>query len=942
MLKRTFLFAGILISFLFCLQAQNLDEKLTLDPKIRYGKLDNGFTYYIRHNEEPKNRVEFRLAVNAGSIVEDDDQQGLAHLTEHMCFNGTKHFKKSAIVDFIESTGVKFGEHLNAYTSFDQTVYMLQMPTDRQGLIDSAFLIMQDWAHNVTMSTEEINKERGVVIEEWRLGLGANERMRNEYFPILLKGSRYAERLPIGKEKILETFDPDVLRKFYHDWYRPDLMALIVVGDVNVDKMEKQIKDHFSTIKNPTDERKRVEYDIPDNTDPLIAIATDKEATYSMVNVFYKHNREIKKTVEDFRQGLKEQLYNGMLNARLAEIAQKPSAPFMYAYAGYGGFLGRSKDAYSSFGMAKQGQIDSTLKILLDENERVEQFGFTSTEFARQKDDLLRNYEKNYNERDKTKSRNLANEYVSNFLDQEPVPGITEEYKLSKELIPTIQLDEINQLAKEWITDNNMAVLITAPDKEGVTVPTEAQVKTIIANSKSAKLTAYVDKVTDEPLISKEPEPGKITDIQKKDNGYEVWKLSNGAEVYVKPTDFKNDEILYKAYTTGGTSLLSDSDVVMAQVFDDVVNESGLGNFTGIALEKKLTGKIVDLNCFFNELRQGFNGSASPKDLETLLQLQYLYFTHPHQDKEVFEKVIDSKKNQVKFMMDNPRVAFYDSLYKAATSNSPRTIVIPTQKQLDGIKEEDIYNTYRNFFEHVDGFKFFFVGNIKTDELKPLVEKYIASLPVKNSEQNWKDVTPKFPDGITKFTVYKGQEPQSQVAIMMKGKYDYNFENNLVVKTLVKILDIKLREKIREDESGTYGIGVYPDLNKYPRQDYSFTISFGCSPDNIDKLVNSVFDELKKIQKDGPTDVDLNKAKETFIRDRETSMKENKFWLGMLDNEAFLGDNIMTEDAFDNAVKSITAGQVKEAANKYITLDHYLFASLKPEKIVSSDSEKAN
>ncbi len=932
MFKRTFLFAGILISFLFCLQAQSLDEKLTLDPKIRYGKLDNGFTYYIRHNEEPKNRVEFRLALNAGSIVEDDDQQGLAHLNEHMCFNGTKHFEKSAIVDFIESTGVKFGEHLNAYTSFDQTVYMLQMPTDRQGLIDSAFLIMEDWAHNVTMSTEEINKERGVVIEEWRLGLGANERMRNKYFPVLLKGSRYADRLPIGKEKILESFDPDLLRKFYHDWYRPDLMALIVVGDVNVDDMEKQIKDHFSGIKNPPDERKRIEYDIPDNKDPLIAIATDKEATYSMVDVFYKHNREIKKTVGDYRQELKEQLYNGMLNARLSEIAQKPSAPFMYAYAGYGGFLGRSKDAYSSFGMAKPGQIDSTLKVLLDENERVKQFGFTETEFARQKDDLLRNYEKNYNERDKTKSRSLADEYVSNFLDQEPVPGITEEYELSKELVPGIKLEEINALAKDWITNNNMAVLITSPEKEGVKVPTEDEVQTIINNSKTAKLTAYVDKVTDEPLISEEIKPGKIVDIQKSDAGYEIWKLSNGAEVYVKPTDFKNDEVLYRAYCQGGSSLLSDKEVVMEKVFADVINESGLGNFTGIALEKKLTGKIVDLNCYLDELRNGFRGSASPKDLETLLQLQYLYLTNPHQDREVFAKVIDNEENQMKFMLDNPQVAFYDSLYKTATSNSPRTIVIPTEDQLKSIQMDRIYSFYSDLYEHIDGYKFFLVGNINGDELKPLVEKYLASLPLKGVSQTWKNVNPKFPDGKTEFTVFKGQEPQSQVALMMNGKYQYNFNDNLVMKTLVKILDIKLREKIREDESGTYGIGVYPDLNKYPTQEYTLTVRFGCSPDNVTKLVNSVFDEFKKIQKEGPTEIDLNKAKETFIRERETNMKENKFWLGMLDNHAFLGEDVMTDEAYDKAVESLTADQVKEAANKYLTLNHYVYGVLKPAK----------
>lgn len=930
MLKRSILFIGIVVAIFNGITAQDLNEKLTLDPLIRYGKLDNGFTYYIRHNAEPEKRVEFRLAVNAGSICENDDQQGLAHLCEHMCFNGTEHFDKSEIINFIESTGVKFGQHLNAYTSFDETVYMLQMPADREGLIDSTFLVLEDWAHNVTLSTEEIDKERGVVIEEWRLGLGANERMRNEYFPILLYGSKYAERLPIGKKEIIETFNPELIRDFYNDWYRPDLQAIVIVGDIDPIEIEKKIKEHFSKIEGPKNPRERVEYEIPNNEDPLIAIVTDEEATYTMVNVFYKHDRQIKTTVNDYRDYLKENIYNSMLNARLAEIMQKPTSPIMYAYTGYGGFLGRSKDAYTSFAVAKPEQIANAVQVLLEENERVSRFGFTETEFERHKVDALRSYEQNYNERDKQESRALAMEYVYNYLSQEPAPGIEKEYKMAQALMPSITLDEINSLAKKWISDNNMAIMITAPEKPEVIVPSDEEVMAIVLASKTAELSPYEDNVSDEPLIAEEISPGKVVDFQKFDAGYEIWTLNNGAKIYVKQTDFKNDEILYKAYCPGGSSLISDDEITMVDVFEEVVSESGLSNFTGIELEKKLTGKIINLKVDLDQLTNGFSGSTTPQDIETFLQLQYLYFTNPRKDQEVFDKAIDNFLNQIKFMHDNPRVAFYDTLSKVASLNSPRVIMLPSEAQIKSIRQESIYNLYATNFQPIDSFNFFFVGNIDTDMLRRLVEKYIGSIAPTGLEKGWKDVAPGFPEGITEFTLHQGKEPQSRVALRMKGEFEYNMSNNLLIKTLSKVMTIKLREKVREDESGTYGIGFRASPSKFPHQKYSISVSFGCSPDNVDKLVGVVFDEFKTIQEYGPEEIDMNKAKETFIREREVAVKENEYWLKTLQKSSFLGIEIISDDEYNKAIRAITTDQVRKAANKYITLDHYVYGVLKP------------
>ena len=927
--KKIYSFAGIIVLLISSALAQDLNSPLTLDPKVKYGKLDNGFTYYIRQNSEPANRMEMRLVINAGSVLENDSQQGIAHLIEHMCFNGTEHFEKSAIIDFIESTGVKFGQHLNAYTSFDETVYMLQMPTDRAGLIDSAFLIMEDWAHNVSLEEEEIDKERGVVIEEWRLGLGADERMRQQYFPVLLNGSKYADRLPIGIKEIIENCPYDTIRKFYHDWYRPDLMAMVVVGDINPDDMEAKIIEHFSKIANPEKERKRVNFEIPDNKEPLIGIATDEEATYSLTGIFYKHDKDIKTSVGDYRDYLKERLYNGMVNARLAEIMQKPTAPFMYGYSGYGGFFGRTKDAYNSFAMAKPTMIKEAIDVMAQENERVERFGFTATEFERQKQELLRSYEQQYNERDKMKSRGLAMEYVYNFLEKEPVPGIEAEYEMANAMVPGITLEEMNSLAEKWITEDNIAVLITAPKNEDVIVPTQEEVFTTIKAAQSKTLEPYEDKVSDEPLISHEIKAGNVVD-KVIEPEYEKWELSNGAEVYLKSTDFKNDEILFWAYGTGGSSLLPDDEVVITQVFSEVIEQSGAGNFSGVDLDKKLAGKIISLRPFVNDLKQGYRGSTSPKDLESFMQLVYLYLTQPRKDQDVFDKSIDNLLNQVKFQLENPRAAFYDSLYKVATSNSPRTIVIPTEAQVKSIRQDKIYSFYDETFGNISGFKFFFIGNVDKENLKPLVEKYIAGIPARKETITWKNVEPEFPAGITNVTVHKGKEPQSQVMIMMNGDYDYNFENNLNTKFMVKVLNIRLREKIREDESGTYGIGVSPSLQKYPDQEYTLRISFGCNPDRVDELVEVVLKELTDLQENGPTEQDMAKARETFLRERETDVKENRFWLTSLEKLSFEGSELMSDEEYNAAVKAVTAKEVQESAQKYLTLEHYVYGVLRP------------
>jgi len=932
MMKKSIYLLGLFLFLYFPVHAQKLSDTLTSNPQVLIGKLANGLTYYIQNNKEPKNRVTFRLVVDAGSINETKDQQGLAHVTEHMSFNGSKHFKKSDLISFIQASGVKFGVHLNAQTSFDETIYKLQMPSDRPSLLDSAMLVLEDWAHYVSFKDTTIDKVRKVVKEEWRGDLGAGERMRNKFLPVILKGSRYAERLPIGKIDVIDTAHYATVKRFYHDWYRPDLMAVFVVGDANVKEMQKLVEKHFSNIPNPKNEKKRVIYGVPDNKVPLIAIATDPETTMNQVVIFYKHPRHVGNTVGYFRNQLETQLFSAMMSARLKEIAQKPTAPFMYAGANYGSFIGRTTNAYIGFAIAKDNKISASLKILLNENKRVKEFGFTPTELERQKKNLLRKYQQQFVEKGKIPSVKLIQGYIQNFLTGEPIPGVTEEYKLAKDLIPSISLKEMDQLSHKLITDTNRVVLITAPQKKGVKVPTKADIITILNAEKTVQLKAYVDKFLRAPLISHKIIPGKIVSVQNMGNQYKKWTLSNGMVVFVKPTTFKNDQILYHAYSLGGSSLIPDNKIVVTRVFSDVVEESGVGQFSGVDLGKKLSGKVVNLSPFIHGLDVGFEGNASPKDIETLLKLQYLYFTAPRQDKSIFAKVMEDQKNLIKHLGASPRMVFYDSLSKAITLHSPRKIVIPTQAQLDGISQKEIYSIYKRQFEPAAGYQIFFVGNINEKTLKPLVEKYLASIPSGTGPLSWKDVEPSFPKGKTTVKVNMGQAPQSTVAMVMKGHYKYDFENNLKMNVLVGALNIELLNKLRIEERKVYGVYMVPTLSKLPKEQYMLLMGFGCSPQNVNGLVNSALGVFKKFREKGADAATLEKVKETSIRTRQSAVRTNKYWLKQLINADFYGSKIPSLQEYITAVHAVTPNDVKKMARKYIDPNHYVLGVLDPKK----------
>jgi zinc protease len=929
-----FLFISVLLGFVFLSlnsQEANLNQIIPPDPNIKIGKLDNGITYYIKVNKKPEQRIELRLAVNAGSVCETNGQQGLAHFVEHMCFNGTKNFPSNKIISMLEEMGVKFGAELNAYTSFDQTIYMLKVPTDSIEWINRGFQVLEDWAHQVSMEDAEIDKERGVIVEEWRLGLGAEDRMQTKYIPVILKGSKYADRLPIGKVDVIKSFPYDTLRAFYKSWYRPDLMAVVVVGDIDPMLAEQKVKEYFGRIPKAVNPPKRIEFPVPGNSEPLISVVTDKEASGYSATVFFKHPKSENISFGDYRNQLMRSLYTGMLNSRLQEIAQKPESPFLYAGAGYGSFIGRSADVYQLYVGAKENQIEKSMEVVLIENERVRQYGFTATELEREKKKVFSNYEKMAKESDKTESRSYADEFIRNYLDKECIPGIQKEFEITKTYLPGITLDEINKLGKAWITDDNVAALITAPEKEGVKVPTESQVREIINTAKASKIEAYVDKVSDAPLLAVIPVGTKV--VKKTDNknfGFTEVIFGNGVRMILKSTDFKNDEIVLSAFSPGGTSLYPDGDIMSATLATTIISQSGLGDYDLIGLQKKLSGNTAKLNPYINDLREGVSGNCSPKDLETMLQLNYLYFTKIRRDESAFNAYISRIKNTLKPMRSNPQVIFQDTLSKIISLNSPRVITFPSDAQINAVNLDRSLTIFKDRFADASDFTYLMIGNFKVDEVIPMLEKYIGGLPSIKRKEIWKDQTPGFPKGLLVVDVPKNSEPQSSVAMVWKGDFAWNDKDRQCFSMLMNILSIKCRESMREDQGGVYGVSISGSASKYPLSRFSIMATWGCNPENITRLSQTVLDEMSKIKADGPTELDLNKVKETLIRERETRMKENSFWMSMLTNYYYQGDKLYSLEEYKSVVNSITQKDIKAVADLYLNTKSYVQVELTP------------
>jgi zinc protease len=914
-------------------QETGLDPNAPLptDPAVRIGTLENGLRYYIRENREPRDRAELRLVVKAGSVLEDEDQLGLAHFVEHMAFNGTEHFEKQELVDYLERIGMRFGADINAYTSFDETVYRLTVPTDSADLVATAFQILEDWAHLQSFDPEEIDKERGVVIEEWRLGRGAGARMRDKQLPILFKGSRYAERLPIGKKEVLESFDHETLKRFYRDWYRPDLMAVIAVGDFDAAAIEELIRDHFGKLTNPESPRERPTYPVPDHDETLFAIATDPEATTSSVSVYWKQPLRDQGTVAAYRQSLVEALYNRMLNTRLFELTQEADPPFLGAFSGQGRFIG-AKEFYILGAGVRDDGIERGLEAVLTEAERVKRFGFTESELERQKKDLLREVEQAYAEREKTESRVYAQEYIRHFLWDEPIPGIEREFELHKQLLPGIRLDEVNRLAKEWIVDGNRVIVVSAPEKEGVEVPGEEDLAALFNAVAGTEVTAYEDTMADAPLVSEVPPPGRVVASEKIDEiGVWRWELSNGVRVLLKPTDFKDDEILIRAWSPGGTSLAPDSIYIAAATAATVVSQGGVGEFSLVDLQKALAGKAVRVSPFIASLGEGLAGSVSPSDVKTLFQLVYLYFTAPRKDEDAYLSFKSRIQAFLKNRSADPIAAYRDTLTVTLTQHHFRTRP-PTLELYDEMDLDESFAFYRDRFADAGDFVFVIVGAFDPDSLRPLVETYLGGLPSSGRRESWRDEGIRPPTGVIEKVVRRGIEPKSQTQIVFTGPFEWTRGNRYLIRSLANVLRIRLREVLREDMGGTYGVGVSGIGERDPRPEYTFRISFGSAPDRLEELTAVVFQQIDSLKRVGPTPDEVDKVKEMQRRDRETQLRQNSYWLSQLIVAERYGldpRNILT---YEELIESLTPEAIREAANRYLPTDNYVRVSLYPEQ----------
>ena len=923
----------LLLSTLF-LAAQtnlNLSDKLPEDPAVSKGMLDNGMTYYVRANSEPENRAELMLVVKAGSVDEDDDQQGLAHFCEHMAFNGTKNFPKHELINYFESIGMEFGPEINAYTSFDETVYMLKVPLDEEEYMEKGLQVLYDWSSQILDEDEEINAERGVILEEERMGRGANDRMMKEWLPVFLKDSKYANRLPIGKVDILENFEPKVLRRFRNDWYRPDLQALVVVGDFDQNEMVARIKEKFSAIPAPKNEREKEYYDIPGHEETLVSISTDKEAQYPIAYVYYKHDLEVAETLNDYREMIMESLYTGMINNRLAEKTQQADPPFLLGQSAYSHQFG-PLSTYMSVAVTQGDKITTGLKEVLLENERVKKYGFTETELERQKTAVLNNMEKAYNERNNTKSISYANEYLRNFLiTQEPFPGMENEYAYYKEFIPGISVEEINTLAKKWVTKDNRVVIITAPENERTTVPTQDEVLALLDEVEGAEIEPYVDAVANVPLLSDEPYGSKVAAENPIDKVDAVeWKLENGATIVVKQTDFKDDEILFNAWSLGGSSLYPNKDVVSADLTVDVMTESGIADFDEITLNKMLADKVYRLSPYIGELREGFNGSSSVKDVETMLQMLYLYFTEPRFDDVSYQSLMKQYATVLENKAASPEANFRDTLsFTLASYNErekPMDVGRLQEASLDRMKQIG-----KDRFKDASDFKFFFVGNIDLETFKPLVEKYIGGIPTLDRNEKWVDLGIDKPRGVVDKVIHKGQEEKAIQYFVFHGDFDYSGKNKVQLNAVASILSTRLLEVIREDKSSVYSIGAYPSSSKYPEEEYSVAISYGTSPDKLGELKQAVFDIITEYAQNGPTEEELDKAKEKMLRERELALRENSFWMNILSNTYYLKNGDFSEfGTYDDLVHSLTIESTKEAFGDYFHFDNYVGVALAP------------
>lgn len=935
---KTFLNKAFVLSFMLIASISSYAQQVPpvpLDPKVRYGKLDNGLTYYIRANQQPKERAEFYIVQNVGAILENDDQNGLAHFLEHMCFNGTKNFPDKGVINFLEKVGVKFGENINAYTSLDQTVYNLSdVPTSRAGIVDSALLVLHDWSGFVSLLDKEIDAERGVIREEWRTRASADRRMWTESNKLKYPGSQYAKRDVIGDTAVINNFKYQTLRDYYKKWYRPDEQAIIVVGDIDVDKVEATIKSMFADIPKKPNAGERPIYPIYNNTDPIVSIVTDKEARMTRIELEYKHDKlpaEIKGSIQGYVMGVANNLISTMLGYRFDEITQQANAPFVGGY-GYYGELVKSKDAFQMLVVPQEGKELEGLKAALLEAEKVKRFGFTNSEVERAKTDLMKSIEKAYNERDNQKNNSYVQEYVQNFLSNEPIPGIEWEYQTMQQMLPHLNADMINQLAKSYVTDTNLIVSIMAPEKESVKVPTKAEVLQAIADTKAANLQPKAEETLNKPLIDKAPKEGKVKKVATNNKlGTTEWTLSNGVKVIFKTTNFKKDEILLSAFSEGGLSKVKDvNDLPSAMLATSIVGSNGLGNFSQIELGKILTGKIASVNPYISSYEEGFGGSSSVKDFETMLQLIYLNFTAPRKDDNSFTALMNMYKTSLANSATNPNKAFSDSVNMTISNHSNRTVLLDLNT-LEKVNQDKALAIFKERFAAPADFTFIFTGNIDpaNADIKKAICTYLGGIKSAKGGEKYTDNNIRKPKG--KVSNYFDKEMKIRKAsnlVLFSAPMAYNMTNKTVVTAIGSILSLRYLESIREKEGGSYGVGVRGSVNNVPVNEATIYMQFDTDPEKQAKLIKIIYSEVDDIVANGPLADDLQKVKENMLKQYKEDVEDNNWWDNALTN--YYEDKIDMVNDYKASVEALTPALIQSTLKSIVDAGNVMEVVMKP------------
>jgi zinc protease len=923
------LFVTLLLTPLAARQA--LQDTLPFDPAVRTGTLPNGLKYFIRKNGRPANRVLLRLAVKTGSLDEADDQQGLAHMLEHMAFNGSEHFKPGDLVSYFESTGARLGPHVNAQTGFENTIYMLDLPSDKPEVVEKGFTAFADFAGGLTLDPKEIDKERGVVIEEWRGGLGAGSRIRDKQIPVLFWHSRYAERLPIGKPDILRSFPPARLKAFYDTFYRPDRMAIVAVGDMDPQKLEDLIKAAFSglTPRGPAPAATTVT--VPLHEETLVSVVSDPEVTQSSVTLLRERPRQYQMTVADYRRSLVQRLFEQMLNDRFDEISRRPDAKFLGAGTGSGP-LSKDVETVSLGAGTEDGKLADGLTAVAVEAKRAREFGFSGGELERARKWMAAFYERAYTERDKTESGSFAQEYLDYYLENEPSPGIAYEYKMAQQLLPTVTLDEVSALAKTLLSEDGRVILATSPEKPGIKVPTEADLKAALKSAEAAPVTPWKDTTSTRALVEHVPEPAAITARRTVDAvGLTIVTFANGVEAWLKPTDFKNDQVLFSMQAKGGTSLAAPDDFVEAEFATSYVSISGAAGMKAVDLQKQLAGKIASASPYASLSTHGFEGSAAPVQLETALQLMYARFTEPGDDPEAFELMKRQLTAAVANRLDSPEAVFSDKLEEVNTSKHYTSLPLTTAR-INALDRAKMVSFYKDRFANAADFRFYMVGAFKIDDALPLLQRYVGGLPSSGTARsNYKDVGVHFPSSPQRETVKKGREPKSTTVISFYAEPAANDpmqQERALAAT--DVLELALRDILREELGQTYTVSV--DLSQSPPQtgDGHVEVSFGAAPENIDKMTARVMEVVARFKADGPTEDQLNKVKETARRNYETSLKTNSYWLNRFKAVSLYQQDPAIIATRVERINSLTVASIKEAFNKYFPVDRTTVVTLMP------------